>query len=85
MSTRAHADRLPIVVRTAVAGSCVALATGCGYNARDDFLARQDLAIAAKPGSGETVASIDSEWTTLPTISAFARTARADLAVEPSP
>ena len=78
-------QRLPIVVRTAVVGSCLTLATGCGYNARDEFLATQAVTVAAVEGDGSTLAALDADWPSFNSIGSGTQSVQADLGIEPLP
>ncbi len=78
-------QRLPIVVRTAVATSCLTLATGCGYNARDEFLATQAVTIAASEGDGSTIAALDADWPSFNSMGSGIQSVQADVGIEPLP
>lgn len=80
-----NSTRLPIVVRTAVVSSCLTFATGCGYNARDEFLATQAVTVAASEGDGSTIAALDADWPSFSTIGTGTQSVRADVGVEPLP
>ena len=82
---RPATQRLPIVVRTAVVGSCLTLATGCGYNARDEFLATQAVTVAAVEGDGSTIAALDADWPSFNSIGSGTQSVQADLGIEPLP